>query len=207
MRWLKPHTQSATPEDRDGQTVARRRLLRRFIGDRSGTSAIEFALLAAPFFGFLLFIMQVGLFHFSQQSLDFATRKAARQIMTGSLPAAARSLSGFKTTLICPNMLWKGSCDALIVNAYKVAKTSDSAAGTGIYQFVNAKTKTLVGPATDPTQMSFCLGGPGDYIFLDIAYPFPDFTGGLFSAGGSMFQLRSTSFIYNEPFAGGGSTC
>lgn len=185
----------------------RKNILKTFGSEDRGAAAIEFALVAAPFFGFVLFIMQIGLFYFSQQSLDFATRKASRLIMTNSLPAAAKTLNGFKTTQLCPNLLWKMTCDSLVVNAYKVAKTSDATAGTGIYAFVDAQSKKLKDPVSDPTQTTFCLGGPGDYIYLDVAYVFPDFTGGLFPAAGRMFRLRSSSFVYNEPYAGGGSAC
>lgn len=196
MRRFKARTFGAS------SATAGRGLLRRVLGDRSGAAAIEFALVAVPFFGFVLFVIQIGMYHFSQQSLDSATRRAARQIMTGTVPAGAKTLSGFKTTLLCPNVLWKISCSDIVVNAYRVAKTSNAANGTGVYQFVNAQTKTLAGPVSDPKQNTFCLGGPGDYVFLDVAYAYPDFTGGLLGLTTGSFLLRSSTFIYNEPTIG-----
>lgn len=175
--------------------------------DQSGTAAIEFGILAVPFFGFVLFILQIGLFHFSQQSLDHAVRLAARQIMTGGVPSTAKTAAGFRDQLICPKLLWNASCEKVFVNAYKVAKTSSSKDGTGIYQFVNEATKTLAGPNMDASTAAFCLGGAGDYVFLDVAFDFPDFTFGLLGEATDRFRLRSSTFIYNEPTVSGGGTC
>ena len=59
------------------------RLAPRFRRDQAGTSAIEFALLARPFFIFLLLILEVGLVFLVGQALENATQDAARLIRTG----------------------------------------------------------------------------------------------------------------------------
>jgi Flp pilus assembly protein TadG len=51
--------------------------------DERGTSAIEFALLAAPFFIFLILIIEIALVFLVGQVLENATQDAARLIRTG----------------------------------------------------------------------------------------------------------------------------
>lgn len=175
--------------------------MRRIAQDSRGATAVEFAMVAVPFFGLILLILQVGLYHFSIQSLDYATRLAGRQVMTGQVPTTITSASGFKTALICPKVFWTISCGDVVVNAYRVGTTSNAADSSGIYAFVNSAAKSLNAPQTDAAKQSFCLGGPGDYVFIDVAYPYPNFVGRLLSAGASStVQLRSTTFIFNEPY-------
>jgi Flp pilus assembly protein TadG len=177
------------------------RFAARFARRDDGATAIEFAVVAVPFFGFMLLIIQVGLYHFSLQSLDFATRTAGRKIMTGQVSTAITSAGAFKTQLLCPNVLWGLSCEKLIVNAYRVTKSSDAGTSSGVYAFINAQQKAMNAPQEDPKQQSFCLGAPGDYIFLDVAYPYPNFLGALLKADADATTLmRSTTFVFNEPF-------
>lgn len=53
-------------------------LIRRFRGARSGTSAVEFALLAPIFLAFLLGIVEFGRALWTQAALQFAVESAAR---------------------------------------------------------------------------------------------------------------------------------
>ena len=50
----------AMPSSRDTAPGALRRLLRRFRGDRSGATAVEFAMVSVPFFGLLFAIFETA---------------------------------------------------------------------------------------------------------------------------------------------------
>ena len=173
---------------------------KRAMGDDKGATAVEFAIVVVPFFGLLLLILQVGLFHFSLQSLDFAVRQAGRMIMTGQVATGSSSAATFKTTYVCPNVFWGMSCDKLVINSYIVGKTSDAATGAGVYSYIDAKAKALLAPQTNPTQQKFCLGAPGDYVYLDVAYPYPNYVRKLLGADSpETWVMRSSTVVYNEP--------
>lgn len=174
---------------------------RRLAHDRQGATAVEFAFVVVPFFGFILLILQVGLFHFSLQSLDFAVRQAGRAVMTGQATSTA-SAEAFKAANICPKVFFTMDCGKLVLNSFKVGKTSDAAVSTGVYAYINATSRQLNDPVTDPKNQKFCLGGPGDYILIDAAYPYPNFVRRLLSsAHGPTWMMRSTTMVYNEPSA------
>ncbi len=75
-------------------------LLRRFQQDRDGVTAVEFALVAAPFFAFVMGIIAIGLQFFTINTLDQAVEKASRKIRTGQAQRGNLTLGDFKN-LVC----------------------------------------------------------------------------------------------------------
>lgn len=65
------------------------RRMRRFGSDRRGTAAVEFGMLALPFFSILCVVFQAGLQLVTQQSLDDAVDRASRSLFTGDFQATA----------------------------------------------------------------------------------------------------------------------
>lgn len=59
------------------------RVAHRFARQQDGAAAIEFGLIALPFLGLLFAIMETALVFFAGQTLETATSKSARLIMTG----------------------------------------------------------------------------------------------------------------------------
>ena len=184
-----------------------RAILRQFVGDRRAATAIEFSIVFLPFLGFVLMIFQAALLNFGLQSLDAAIGNASRAIITGTLAASNRTLATFRDQEICPRLLLNFDCSKVVVNAYKVTPKSDASKNTGIYQFIDTTTVALRQP---PAQANFCLGGPGDYAFLDISYNFPNFVGSLLTSVGvppETFMLRATTLFRLEQYSGQSSTC
>jgi Flp pilus assembly protein TadG len=70
-----------------------------WLRNESGSAAVEFALVAMPFFLFVLGIMGVGLYFFTQSALDRGLENAARKIRTGEAQQAAVTVSQFKTSI------------------------------------------------------------------------------------------------------------
>lgn len=66
---------------------------RRTASCRSGTAAIEMALIAPVFFAFLFGMLDVGWFFASQMMLDWATTKGARYAAVNSSSATASSIA------------------------------------------------------------------------------------------------------------------
>lgn len=59
------------------------RAVRGFRADTRGTTAVEFALVATPFFVLMMGIMTVGMQYLALHSLEHAVSEASRQIRTG----------------------------------------------------------------------------------------------------------------------------
>jgi Flp pilus assembly protein TadG len=85
--------------------------LTRFIRSRRASSAIEFAILAAPFFYLIMGIIQVGIFYMAQSALDtgviktaetlhanFSTGSAATLLDAGALKSSVASSAGAMIT-------------------------------------------------------------------------------------------------------------
>ena len=88
------------------QAVGVDRLLRKcreFCSAEDGVTAVEFGIVAAPFFGLLAAIFESALVFFATQGLSAAVEQAARSILTGQAQsnAAITSAAQFRDSLIC----------------------------------------------------------------------------------------------------------
>lgn len=78
----------------------RRRLFfgtRRLRGDKRGTTAIEFAIVAPAVIGIIITIAENGVFLLAQHVLDTAVQDASRKILTGETQNSGFSAAQFKT--------------------------------------------------------------------------------------------------------------
>ena len=136
-------------------TVGARALARRLGRDRSGVSALEFAIVSLPCLMMFFFIVNVGIQLFTQATLDAAVAAAARQIriglQRGTSDADVRSL-------MCGQMAGTAvNCSALSIyvtsGATFGALTPASVTGAGL------------------SKTGFTPGATGDYVLLQVAYP------------------------------------
>lgn len=88
--------------------------VRGFSKDRKGTTAIEFGLVALPFFLFAFGIMLVGMKYFTENALEHAVEAAARDIRTGQAQKDGKTLSEFRT-MVCEEASSYISCDSKLV--------------------------------------------------------------------------------------------
>jgi len=85
------------------------RRFRWYLKNREGTAAIEFAILAIPFFMLLFAILELAVVFFINSTLNHAVSEAGRQIRVGSFQACGTQAS-FKQ-LVCANMQGLGNCE------------------------------------------------------------------------------------------------
>lgn len=85
------------------------RRIRRYLKNNEGTAAIEFVILAVPFFMLLFAILELAIVFFINSTLNHAVSEAGRQIRTGNFQACGTKAK-FKE-LICANMHGLGNCD------------------------------------------------------------------------------------------------
>ena len=71
---------------------------RSFLRDQRGASAVEFAIVAAPFFFLIMWLLQLGVYAMTQVALDnglIAEAEAVREdLVVGTLPSASTIKSG-----------------------------------------------------------------------------------------------------------------
>lgn len=88
-----------------------RRSLKRYINNRKGATAIEFALLALPFSALLFAIVETAIVFFITSTMTHATSEAARQIRIGAFQSGGGGEAEFKQ-LVCNGMSGIGNCQA-----------------------------------------------------------------------------------------------
>lgn len=84
--------------------MLRRKPRRGFLRDEAGVTAVEFGLLALPFFSILGAILETSVLFLSGQMLDTAVYDVSRLIRTGQAQEANMTAARFKT-LLCDRLL------------------------------------------------------------------------------------------------------
>src|ERR1700761_8011540 len=95
-------------------TVTTRPLWRRrfdaFVGDMRGVAAVEFALIAFPFFILIFGLIEVVMIFILTSTLDYGVMEAARRVRTGELQNSGQGLAEFKTA-VCGELFNLLDCD------------------------------------------------------------------------------------------------
>ena len=86
--------------------------VRGFAADRSGASALEFALVAVPFLLLIFAVLEVGLVYFANFTLENAVSRGARLIRTGQAQTQQFSAGQFKAE-VCKSLGPPLSCSDL----------------------------------------------------------------------------------------------
>lgn len=196
---------------RDAAPGALRRLLRRFGRDRSGATAVEFAMVSVPFLGLLFATFQTAFVFLAQEGLDAATAVAARQLMTGQAQVLSgiSSAAQFRDLLICsptppaqrilPTFI---TCPNLIVDVSQATSFAGANVSKSYY--------------TNPTT-NYNPGGANCIVIVRVVYPMPAYlsilsanklvsNGTANTSGQTLYQgqmsyiLMSTAVFRNEPF-------
>lgn len=148
----------------DALMPARRRIddaAGRLAADQRGASAMEFAIIAAPFIAIMVAILQVALTFFAQQNLETATAKASRQLMTGSDQAAGMTKAQFLAS-VCAQLPAFMKCANVMVD---VRSTTDfSSAST------TSPTLTYDTSGNVNNSWSYAPGGSGQITTVKAMY-------------------------------------
>ena len=95
-----------------------------FLQRDSGATAIEFALLAVPFFFLILGILELSLFYASGVMLEGAATSAARVIRTGQVQDAEEPQDLFEDTM-CDKVGALISCNDIVYESIKLDNFND----------------------------------------------------------------------------------
>ena len=152
----------------------RPRLLRRLIApairrggafthDERGVTAIEFGILALPFFTIIFAILETTLIFFAGQILDTAVADSSRLIRTGQAQSAGYTSANFRTE-ICNRLYGLFDCDALKIKV-QVVTNFTSATITNV-----TETGEDCDPECDWTIVEGYNPGTGSQVVLVEAY-------------------------------------
>src|ERR1700754_3475656 len=98
-----------------GSAATLRKALRRFRRNRTGSAAVEFALVAPVFFALLFAIIETGIIFFAGQVLETITQDSARMILTGQAQTAAYTQAQFQT-FVCSQIPALFTCSNLSID-------------------------------------------------------------------------------------------
>jgi Flp pilus assembly protein TadG len=175
---------------------------RQFLNERNAMAAVEFAIIGAPLLLTIVAIFQSALFVYNSSRLDAATHAAARQIITGSVQKGGLTAAQFRTNL-CSQLPVTIPCSSVIVNLQTFSEASFPG---GFYSFVNGTQTAIIVPPLDNTKTSFCPGGSGEYVYLQVFYAMPLLGTVWLPAITTTFQGQTVSLVSaaaafkNEPY-------
>lgn len=171
-----------------------RRRYNEWLANNEGLAAVEFALVAAPFFLLLFGLIEVCMVFILSTTLEHGVAEAAREIRTGQLQASGANAAQFKT-LVCGNLFDLMDCDSKL-NVDVRTFTDFSSADPG----------TPIKPdgSFDSGEMQFNAGGSSDIVLVRVFYEWeiitPMIGGQLSNLSGNKRLLQATTAFRNEPF-------
>jgi Flp pilus assembly protein TadG len=167
----------------------------RFAHTERGATAVEFALIAAPFLATLIAIFQVAIFLFAQQILQNAAVEAGRLFMTGQAQNNDTTQTQFASD-VCPMIQAMFTCSSLMVN---VQNYSDFSSATA-----SAPTLTFGSHGQVTNAWSYDPGTPGEVMVVQLIYQWPIVSGPfgyvLPNLGNGYVEMMGVSAFRVEPY-------
>ncbi|MEQ1522709.1 MAG: TadE/TadG family type IV pilus assembly protein [Aestuariivirga sp.] len=179
----------------------RPKFVRRMIRSESGAAAVEFSLVAFPFFMVMGCICETGIMLFTEYSLQAGVQDAARQIRTGQAQNSSMTAENFKTK-ICEITGIVIDCESKVTVYVRPAATF-AALASAMPSFMNVGVK----PDGSPNPTSYSCGTPEQAAGVIATYdwnftmPFMKFLGNF--NNGKTRRLYGIAIFQNEPFPAG----
>lgn len=172
---------------------AGRGLLARVWRDRRGATALEFALVALPFFSLMLAIFETTAVFFASGTLENAVNDAARQIRTGQVQSTNMTSAQF-TNLICGKITPLLACDSNLV--------------VDVRSFANFQAINFPPPLDNNKNFQippqFTPGQAGDIVLVRVFYTWqvvtPLIGATLANMAGNKRLISTATAFRNEPF-------
>ena len=188
---------SSIPDANHSSTEAPAKSFRaRLLRNEDGVAAVEFAVLALPFFLLVFAIIESSISFAGQQLLQNATDDYARQIRTGQLQTADVSAEKAKA-FICQriSLLVESGCPGLVIDLKEYSSFEAAAA---------VKTKYTTDRDINLKGFGASSGGPVSINMLRVFYKWPvmtDFMRSYISnlKGGKVLHFATTTW-QNEPY-------
>ena len=168
---------------------------KRYVRCNGGASAVEFALIAAPFLALLVAIVQTALVFFAGRLLDETTEQASRYILTGQAQTSGMTQAQF-ANYVCQKSASLFTCANFMVNVQNYGSFASANTSTPALTFDSSGAVT--------NQWAWSPGNAGDIVIVQVMYQWPIILGPLgfnlsnLSNGNRL--LISTVAIKTEPY-------
>ena len=166
---------------------------RAFMGDRQGATAVEFALIAAPFFLLIFAILEIALIFFASAIIENAVSMAARDIRTGELQTAGQGEVEFRAA-VCEQIRAVADCGRLSID---------------VRTFENFASTRFAPPVSDDGDLddsgfTFDPGQAQDIVVVRVFYDWPllgpGMINGLANMPGNRRLISAATAFRNEPY-------
>jgi len=184
-----------------------KRLLGKFVRMRKnedGATAIEFAMLAAPFLVLLIGVFESATMLLVNYEMDDAVADVARQIRTGQAQAAGMSAGAFKKA-VCKRIVLMSNCESqLLVDVKTFPDFSSLSFPPALVKKTQADGTTYY-VLNSSVGSSFDIGGAKTVVGVRVYYPYHFITKLIAEKSGMTdygdVKLLSTAAAFqNEPF-------
>ena len=166
-------------------------MLGRFIKDRQGVTAIEFAFVAPPFFIIVLGVLTIAMQFFTILMLEVGVEQAARKLRTGQAQTQGMNLGDFKT-LVCDAAGGAIACDGNLQVLVSSGATF-AALGSGPSCVTGS---SMTQSAASGTSVSSLTGSDGRAVMVTVCYTW--------SAGTTLWKTLK-NFVSVAPLVNGQS--
>ena len=163
---------------------------------REGAAAVEFAMVATPFFFMIFAVLELGLVFLIDSVLENAVMETSRLIRTGQADTGNISAAQFKTALCAEMSVFQGDCASRAdVDVRVMPEFSDGIPDSPIKN-----------GAMDRSALQYDRGDPGDLMLVRVFYsqplvtPFMQQAMSRLSSGAAVISV-ATAFR-NEPYRG-----
>ncbi len=166
-------------------------LLRRFKRDEEGVAAVEFAMVAFPFFFLLTAIIEASLFFFAGQMLESAVDRVGREVRTGIL-GKDTTVTQMKAA-VCREASLLFRCSGILV---------DVASAASFDSLGNPPSPS--GGVLDPDDFGYASPASAQIMRITVTYEWPIVTNyvasHLSNMGGNTALLSAISVFQTEPY-------
>lgn len=179
-------------------------MLRRFRADHDGATAVEFGLVAMPFFALLFAVLEGALIFLASQMLETAVSDASRQIYTGQFQAAnaataAADLPAKFRTEVCKSIAAMLDCTKMKVDVKTYTQEAFPNGVPNPIQTNSNGTRQL-----DPAFGAYQSAGRNQIVLVRVAVEYPVFVS-LLDANKSNLNattrlLMASAAFRTEPF-------
>jgi hypothetical protein len=171
---------------------------RAFGRDEGGVTAVEFGLLALPFFSIIGAILQTSLIFLSGQVLESAVYDASRAIRTGQAQAANMTIEGFRDD-ICGRLYGLfADCDGLHIRVGQLSNFQSASVLEPI-------DKNCTAPCNWTQPEAWSPGAGKAVVLVQVFYRYPVVIPlgplGMADLGDGRKLMGSATVFQNEPFS------
>src|SRR5690242_13445453 len=177
--------------------LLRIKTVRRFARGEEGAAAVEFGIVALPFFALMFAIIETAMLFFAGQTLEAAVADSARLILTGQAQAQSFSQTDFKNA-VCAKIYALFDCAGLQIDVKTYTSFSSISNNKPIEANANLQTANF----------GYTPGNACDIVVVRLMYPWPVYVSLLglnrmADLAGNKKLLMATAAFRNEPFSSG----